>query len=294
MSWIQRLLRRNQLERELDAEVRYHIERQIQDLVDQGMDAAEAARQVRLRFGSATQVMEATRDARGAAWLEDLWRDIRHGWRLLRRAPVFASVAILSLGLGMGSTTAIFTLIDRAMLRDLPVREPDQLVEFIRHWGPSRSNHAHPHFEQFRRELESFDGVIAQSWLGDTEIAIDGQTETASMEMVSGGYYSVLGIHASLGRAFPEDADGSPGANPVAVISHGYWERRFGSNPAVVGKAFRRLSTVFTIIGVAPREFGGVVFGRVADITVPVSMVSEVRGGRLATFFGMHPCIGSL
>jgi putative ABC transport system permease protein len=90
MSWIQRLLRRNQLERELDAEVRYHIERQIQDLVDQGMDAAEAARQVRLRFGSATQVMEATRDARGAAWLEDLWRDIRHGWRLLRRAPVFA------------------------------------------------------------------------------------------------------------------------------------------------------------------------------------------------------------
>lgn len=279
MSWIRRLFQRNRLERELDAEVSYHIERQIQDLIDRGVDPAEAARQVRLSFGSATQIMEATRDARGTAWIEDLGRDIRHGYRLLRRAPAFTAVATLSLALGIGATTAIFTLIDRAILRDLPVREPERLVELIRYRGAGRTNHAHPHFEQLRRSLKSFDDLLAEAWLGDSDISIDGQTEIASVELVSGGYYRVLGVQPAIGRTFSGEADHPPGANP-AVISHAYWQRRFGADPAVIGKTFRRLSTTFTIIGVAPRQFSGVAFGRLADITLPVSMVAEVRGGR--------------
>jgi len=199
---------------------------------------------------------------------------------LLRRVPVFTTVAVLSLALGIGSTTAVFTLVDRAILRDLPVREPGALVEFIRFWGDRRSNHAYPHFQQYRQDLQSFDGLIAQSWIGERDIAIDGRPETATIEMVTGGYYRVLGVEADIGRTFTDDVDGAPGASPVAVISHAYWERRFGSDPAVIGKTFRRLSTVFTIIGVMHRDFQGVVFGRVADITLPVSMADEAQGGR--------------
>jgi predicted permease len=182
--------------------------------------------------------------------------------------------------MGIGSTTAVITLIDHAMLRDLPVREPERLVEFVRYWGAARSNHEHLHFQRFRRDLQSFDGLFAQSWIGERDISIDGQPETATIEMVTGDYYRVLGVEASLGRAFTENVDRAPGANPVAVISHGYWERRFGSASDVIGKTFRRLSTIFTIVGVMPREFEGVVFGRIADITMPVSMADEVQGGR--------------
>jgi predicted permease len=279
MIWISRLFRRKQLERELDRELSYHVERQIQDLVDRGLTREEAAREARLAFGGVTQIKEAARDARGTGWVEDLFRDLRHGCRLLRRMPVFSSVAILSIALGTGATTAVFTLIDRAILRDLPVRKPQELVELIRYFGPNRSNHAYPHFEQLRSELRSFDGLIAESLLGELDVSIDGQPETATIEMVTGDYYRVLGIEAVIGRALTADDDRTPGAHPVAVISHRYWERRFGSDPAVIGKSIRRLSTLFTIVGVAPRGFEGVVFGRVADITMPVSMVAEARGG---------------
>lgn len=280
MSWVHRLIRRKRFERELDAELDYHIERQIQDLIDQGLDRQEAIRQVHLAFGGLDQVKEATRDESGTAWVDDFFRDIRHGWRLLRRVPVFTTVAVLSLALGIGSTTAVFTLVDRAILRDLPVREPGELVEFIRFWGDRRSNHSYPHFQQLRRDLQSFEGLIAQSWIGERDVFIDGQPETATIEMVTGDYYRVLGVEADIGRTFTDDVERAPGANPVAVISHAYWERRFGSDPAVIGKTFRRLSTVFTIIGVMHRDFQGVVFGRVADITLPVSMADEAQGGR--------------
>jgi predicted permease len=279
MSWLSRLLRRKQFETDLDRELSYHMERQIQDLVDRGISREQAARRTRLEFGGLDQVKEAVRDARGTAWLQDLFRDIRYGCRLLLRSPVFSSVAVLSLALGIGATTAVFTLMDRVVLRDMPVHKPAELIEFIRYQGPGRSNHAYPHFEQLRENLRSFDGMLAEAWLGELEVSIGGQPENATVEMVNGEYFRVLGVEPAIGRTFGADDDRVPGAHPVAVISHRYWVRRFASDPAVIGKRIWRLWTKFTIVGVAPPGFDGVVFGRAADVAIPVSMVAEVRGG---------------
>jgi predicted permease len=280
MGWMQRLFRRERLEQELDKELAYHVERRIADLVAGGLDDREAAHRVRLEFGGTDEVKEACRDARGTRWVQDFFQDCRYGLRLLRRSPVFTSVAILSLALGIGANTAIFSLMDRILLRMMPVPKPDRLVELVRFWSGRRTNHAYPHFQQLREALQSFEALMAHSWLGEHEISIDGETEIAQVEMASGAYYSMLGVEARIGRTFTEEVDRVPRANPVAVISEAYWERRFGSAPSVVGKTFRRRGTVFTIIGVTPREFTGVTLGKIADITFPVSMAAEVRGGR--------------
>ena len=136
MNWLQRFFRRDRMERELDRELRYHIERRIAELMDDGMDRQEAGRCVRIEFGGAEQIAEACRDARGTGWLEDFLRDCRYGLRMLRRNPAFACFAILSLALGIGADTAIFSLMDRVMFRMMPVREPQRLVQITRFHPP--------------------------------------------------------------------------------------------------------------------------------------------------------------
>src|SRR5688572_12718268 len=213
-------------------------------------------------------------------WADDFARDLGYAVRVLRRSPGFAAVAILSLALGIGANTAIFSLMDRVQFRSLPVRAPEQLVQITRvrpPYGPSAVSY--PMFQTYQRELRSFDGLLAHHALGPLEIRIGATPESADIDLVSGGYYRVLGVDAALGRTFADDADRAPGASAVAVISHAYWQRRFGSNPAIVGTTFRRLDTVFTIIGVTPRRFFGTTAGRQPEIVIPVSMDAQVRGG---------------
>jgi predicted permease len=280
MNWVQRLLLRGRLERELDKELQYDFELRVAALVAQGVAPQEAARRVRLEFGGADEIKEACRDARGARWLEDFIRDCRYGLRTLRRSPVFTSVAILSLALGIGANTAIFSLMDRVMFRMMPVRQPEQLVQITRFHPPYGAvTVSYPLFQSLGKGLGSFEGLLAHSLLGARDITIDGNPETVDFDLVSGSYYPLLGVHAAIGRTFDEAADGAPGAPAVAVISHRYWERRFASNPSVIGKTFRRLDTVFTIVGVTPRDFFGTVVGKEPDITVPITMDAQVRGG---------------
>jgi len=281
MNWLQRLFRRGRLERELDKELQYDIDLRIATLEAQGVAPQEAARRARIEFGGADEIKEACRDARGARWLDDLVRDSRYGLRTLGRSPVFTSVAILSLALGIGANTAIFSLMDRVMFRTMPVRQPEQLVQITRFhppYGPVAVSY--PLFQSLGKGLGSFEGLLAHSMLGVKDITIDGNPETADFDLVSGSYYPLLGVHAAIGRTFDEDADRAPGAPAVAVISHRYWERRFASDPAVIGKTFRRLDTVFTIVGVTPRDFFGTVVGKEPDIAVPLTMDAQARGGK--------------
>jgi len=154
---MKRLWRRRQLERELDKELRFHLERQVEDLIAKGVEPQQARRQAKLTFGGADQIKEACRDERGLRWIEDFARDLVHGARLLRRSPLFTVVAVASLALGIGANTAIFSLIDSVMLRSMPVKQPDKLVEFIKRFPPyNRGSISHPLFEQLRTESRSF------------------------------------------------------------------------------------------------------------------------------------------
>ncbi len=272
MNLLRRLLSRRRLETDLEKELAFHIAQRTEELIARGAAPGEAARRVRLEFGSPDEIKEACRDVRGTRWLEDFLQDCRYGLRLLRRSPTFAVVAILSLAVGIGATTAIFSLMDRVMFRTLPVREPNQLVEI----GPCCTSY--PVVRELSGSLSSFEGLFGQTPMGVLDIAVDGQPETASIDLVSGAYYSVLGVDAALGRTFTKDADRAPGAAPLAVISYRYWQRRFGADPAVIGKTFRRLKTTFTIVGVTPSSFYGATVGQEPDITVPLTMDAEVRG----------------
>ncbi len=287
MRWIERLLRRERQERDLEKELRYHLERRIAELIAEGVNPQEAARRVRIEFGGTEEIKEACRDARGTRWLEDFMRDCRYGLRMLRRSPVFTSIAILSLALGIGACTAIFSLMDRVMFRMLPVHAPERLVQITRFHPPyGRTSMSYPIVLALSKGLGSFEGLLARHHQGVLDITIDGTTETADFDLVSGSYYPLLGVNAAVGRTFSEDVDRAPGANPVAVISSHYWQRRFASDPAVVGRTFRRLNTLFSIIGVMPREFFGTVVGEEPDITVPVTVDAQVRGGK--SWLGEH------
>ena len=288
MRWHARLLvlfrslfRRNQAERDLEAELHDHFAQEIERGIRAGLPADEARFAAQRLFGSVSLYKEQCRDARGTRWVQDFIQDCRYGLRVLGRSPAFASVAILSLALGIGAATAIFSLMDRVMFRTLPVREPARLVQITRFHPPyGQVTFSYPLMQEISKQLSSFEGLLAYHDLGTRDITIDGNPEAAHFDLVSGSYYPLLGVTAAIGRTFAQEVDSAPGASAVAVISHRYWEHRFASDPAVVGKTFRRLGTLFTIIGVTPPEFFGTVVGQEPDITVPLTMDAQVRGGK--------------
>src|SRR5262245_4675018 len=206
-----------------------------------------------------------------------LWQDLRYGVRMLIKHKGLTIIAILSLGLGIGANTAIFSLVDAVLLKSLPVKEPERLAQFkwlsgsnfriSHHYGYARMDEAtglrintsfpQQTFEQFRARQRTLTDLFAFAGLEQVNANVDGQAEVASGLVVSGGYFTGLGVQPVLGRAITAEDDRS-GAPAVAVISFRYWERRFGANPAVIGKQINLNNASFTIIGVTPREFAGV------------------------------------
>ncbi len=232
--WFTRLwgtLRPGRRDAELEAELRLHLELATEDERRRANSREGAVRAAAIRSGGMAQAMEAVRDQRGLPWLDDLARDLRYGLRALRRNPMFASVAVLTLALGIGANTAIFSLADAVLLRTLPVSNPRDLV-MLRQRGPGGD--IFPFTSAAAADLapdrDVLSGLAAFRPLLSTHVGVKGETELALAQLVSGNYHAVLGIHAVLGRTLTEqDRD------PVAVISHGYWQRRFASDPNVVG-----------------------------------------------------------
>ncbi len=272
------LWRRRQKE-ELEEEVRRHLEAAVRERMERGETRAEAEAAARRQFGNVELVKEVTRDVWGWRWLEHLAQDLRYGVRQLARNPGFTLVAVLTLALGIGANTAIFSMMDAVMLKSLPVKSPEQLY-LIAHSGriETGENSNFPLYKQIRDHSRSFSGVIAinpNQW----KATIDGETERVSGQVVTGNYYSTLGVNALLGRTLTVADDEPPGGHPVAVISFSYWTRRFAQAPDVLGRQITINLKPFTIIGVTSPEFFGIQVGRSTDITVPMSMHPQVGSG---------------
>ena len=205
--------------------------------------------------------------------MEKLLKDIRYGFRMLIKSPALTIVAIVSLALGIGANTAIFTLVDRLLLRTLPVEQPEQLVTFANYAGRNTSI-SYPLYVDYRDRNEVLSGILAYSQAAFS-MSNAGQTERLIGNIVTGNYFSVLGVSPARGRFFLPDEDATPGASPVAVLSYGLWKRRFNADPAVIDKTISLNGVPFTIIGVAPAEFTGVVRGSSPEIYVPMMMQAQ-------------------
>ena len=235
--------------------------------------------------------------------MANLLQDVRFALRLLVRNRAVTIVAILSLALGIGANTAIFSLVDAVLLKSLPVKEPERLAQIkwlvgssvrnltsrkLNYYGYSRRDEStglqistsfqQQTFEQFRAEQRTFTDLFAFAELEQVNANVDGRAEVASGLIVSGGYFTGLGVQPVLGRAITAEDDRTA-APAVVVLSHRYWERRFGANPAVIGKQINLNNAAFTIIGVTPQEFAGVMgTGNAPDLTIPLMTEPLVRG----------------
>lgn len=210
-------------------------------------------------------------------WFGGFWQDLRYGLRTLRRSPGFATVAVLSMALGIGANTAIFSLLDAVLLKLLPVKNPEQLV-LLRHTGARENSGGFPYssYTQLRDKNQVFSGLLAYSLI-PLSVSIDDQIEPViSGQLVSGSYFETLGVGAAVGRMLTPDDDRLPGGHPVCVISYGYSKRRFSGSPDVVGRTIRISGAPFVVVGVTPREFFGLEVGRSPDISVPLMMQAQV------------------
>jgi putative ABC transport system permease protein len=257
MNWWHRLLHGKRMEEQLEKELRFHIEEHTNDLVRQGYTPQEARRKAQLVLGGAEQVKEECRDARGTRWLEELWQDLRYALRALRQKPGFAAVALLTLALGSGATTAMFTVINGVLLKPFPYLEPDRLVhleeqtDWSTRWG-NRWNFTYPNFVDCKRESRALE-MAAWNDNGGT-LSEPGDAEYVNRSEITHELFSMLGVPLFRGRAFRPEEDAA-GASPVAIISHGLWQKRFGGSPAAIGARIVFDEKPYTVVGITPAGF---------------------------------------
>jgi predicted permease len=285
------LFKRARLDDELSEEIDLHIELRRQALVDDGMDPREADHAARRMFGNVTIKREEARDMWGFPSFDTIVQDLRYGLRLLGRSPVFTVIAVLSLAIGIGSTAAVFSLANALVLRKLPVVAPDELAVLRWQAGPrnpagsitgnfsgdrtatSSSSFSFPAFDAFRQDAAAVAQVFGfASLYGSLDLTVDGQPEVGSGQVVSGNYFSTLGIRAAAGRLLL-DTDDRAEVPPAAVISYGFWTERFGRAPDVVGKILVVNRVPVTIVGVTPKGFHGAIqLGTSPAVTLPMAV----------------------
>ena len=276
MAWYHRLInvvRGDRLSRDIDRELRFHVEERAEELVARGMAPADAERAARRAFGNRTALGERTRDVDVAAWLESIAGDVRYALRSLRKTPGFTAVALLSLALGIGANTAIFSVLDAVLLRTLPVREPQQLVQL--RFADGGGEFTNPLWEQIRAHDELFDGAFAYS-TQSFNLATSGEARRVDGAWVSGDYFRTLGVRSAIGRVFTR-ADDVRGCAPVAVVSADLAARELGGD-AAVGRTLSVEGHPFTVIGVTPPGFSGVDVGTRAQLYVPICAEPIVSG----------------
>jgi predicted permease len=275
-SFVRVVLRRARMEREMDSEFQFHLEARIDDLIASGLDERAARDQARRDLGDVLRWKEEGREARGLRLVDQLGADLRYGLRWLARSPVFAAAAVLSIALGIGANTAIFSLVNAVLLHLLPVDDPQSLVIVTRSDDAAGLGSSFPY--PFYRQLQDsrvLDGVICRTGL-NANVEVDGIAEPVSGELVSGNYFEVLGVRPHLGRLFVADDNRVPGGHPVVVLSYGYWRRRFGGDPSIVGRTIRVNTHALTVVGITPIGFHGVELGASPDIRVPIVMQAEM------------------
>ncbi|WP_082662117.1 ABC transporter permease [Terracidiphilus gabretensis] len=291
MSWLGRFFAHERLETELDKEVRFHFESQVADKVRVGVSENEARRLTRLEFGGMEQVKEDCREKRGTMWLETIGRDVRYALRRLRGAPVFSCMVVLTLALGLGANTAIFTLVHAILLRSLPVTDPSRLYRIgdqmhCCYFGSFESNDgdfdlfSYDLFRQFQQASPEFEQLAAVQAGGGSYTVRWGDSPAKSLrtEYVSGNYFTTFGVNTFAGRPL-SPGDDTKGAAPVVVLSYSAWQREFDGNPNVIGATLHLDQHAFVVVGVAPPGFYG---DRVApfppDMWMPLASEPVMEG----------------
>jgi predicted permease len=270
------LFRRARVEHELDDELRFHLERQTEKLVRTGIPPPEAARRARIALGGTDQVKEAARDSWGVRLIQSTAQDIVYALRVLRKSWGFAGAVVISLALGIGANTAVFTLMDAVMWRMLPIKNPESLLVAGRVEGARVSTgFTYQEYRTMRDRVADVD--LAGYASAPVNLTIDGPPEPGvRAQLVTGTYFTLLGVSPILGRAIGPEDDRAPNAHPVAMLSYDYWQRRFARDPAVIGKTIRLSAAPFAIIGIAPPGFSGAQAGTAADLFLPIMMQPTV------------------
>lgn len=299
------LFSKRKLDDDLAEEIQSHLEMQTEDNIRQGMSPKEARHLAMRKFGGVDQMKETYRDRRSLPSIETFVRDVRYGFRMLRRSPGVTAVAILSLALGIGANTALFSVVDAVLLKTLPVDKPEQLVVFqaqagrqFRLSGMSGTSNVdvpkgfrglsifrYDVFEKMRQaQVADVDGPLSDLFafgpMRDLITNLTNQPELINGQAVSGNYFTALRVQPSLGRMITADDD-RPGATPVVVISHHFWQERFSGNRAVIGQPLKLDQQFFTIIGVTPPGFNGALqIGYIPDVTIPINLEPLLKGDR--------------
>ena len=238
------------MDRELNAEVTFHLEMETRKYIEEGMTPDEARARAMRNFGPMEKHREETRDARGVTWFEELMADMRYGVRTLLKNPGFAAMAIITLGLGIGSNTAIFSVIDGVLLKPLPYANGDRLL-LVQHTA-SQPNFGVSIKElyDYRKQLDSFEGLVEFHQM-NFDLLRRGEPDRVATGVVSPNFFNVLGIKPILGRTFIE-TDDDEGADAVLVLTHAYWQTRFGGDPSIIGQVFEMNNRPHTVVGVLP------------------------------------------
>ncbi|HEX3435921.1 MAG TPA: ABC transporter permease [Pseudacidobacterium sp.] len=286
------MTRRDQLDSEIEDELAFHIESYAEDLMRSGLPHEEAMRRARAELGGIAAQKENCRAAWGTRAWDELCADIRYACRAFLKTPGFTAIAIGSLALGIGANTTIFSLTKHVLLDKLAVQKPEELRLFawtsarkkgvVHHsWGmwntegdkTFATSFSYPVYQQLRKQNRVLQNVFAVKNFPRLMATVDGQAEAVTSQFVSGNFYQALGVKPALGRMIQDSDDGVPGAGPVAVISDGYWARRFGRSPNVIGKTIQLNLTPITIIGVNPPDFTGASRTQSSpDVFLPLSM----------------------
>jgi predicted permease len=298
-SRLRALFLRERILQDTEAELRSHIELEMESNINCGMRPEEARAAALSSFGNLGRACDLAHEIRGAGWMDEIRQDLRYGLRQLRIHPGFTAIAALSLALGIGANTALFSLADTVLLKTLPVRNPEELVIFnwassdhgliLSHNGttnPDResglrvgSSLSYSTFLEFRAKSRTLSTVFGFAPLGDINVYADGLTTSATGQLVTGDFHRGLGVPMALGRPIINEDD-SLSADPVAVISYRYWERRFGLDPSVLGKKINVNNLPCVIVGVTPpRFYAGLQVGDSPDLSLPLSVEPRIHQG---------------
>ncbi|HEY6249720.1 MAG TPA: ABC transporter permease [Candidatus Angelobacter sp.] len=279
--------KRRRLDRDLEDELDFHLAMREAGNQSEGAAAQDIHSAARKQFGNVARFKEVCRELWTFQTVESFLQDQRYGTRILRKNPGFTTVAILTLALGIGANTAIFSLTYQILLRQLPVQHPEELV-ILRSPGPQNghvssdgdnaNSLSYPLYKELRDRSTVFSGLLAR-YPVSLSVAGPGFSERADGELVSGNYFETLGVNPALGRVFSAQDETSPGADTVALLSYGYWTRRFGNNPDILNKQLTVNGSALTVVGVAQDGFTGVQIGQTPDIFIPVTMKAQMTPG---------------
>jgi len=276
MTWIniflarlRALLKRDAVLEDIDEELRAHIELEAKANRELGMTPDEAQLSAAKSFGNVGSIRDLAYEVKGGGFMEALWQDMRYSGRILFKNPAFTLIAVLTLALGIGANTAIFSIVNAVLLRPFAYQSPEQLVT-LGEFDP-RGGVSYPNFVDWRAQSTSFESTSAVRSNESYNFTGAGEPERLQARLVSAGFFSLLGVQPLLGRDFVAEDD-RPGATPTVVISHALWNRRFGSDPGITGKQITLNNQSYTVVGVAPPNFQ---YGLDADLSIPIGLSAE-------------------